>query len=350
MRDFRNLDHLEFFPSRGEMTVVVGENGSGKTSLIEAIGYLSTLRSFRGSPREALVRRGSERAWIRAELVDGTRRVTVEIELAPGRRDRILLNRQRVSNGEELLDVFQVTVFTPDDLVLVKGAPEFRRNYLDEVLEASSSRFGALRRNVERVLRQRNTLLRQANGRASSEVIATLEVWDHHLATAGDALVSARESLVSELGRHVAAAFHRLTRLPDPLQLSYRRSYADTLADALAAARDEDLRRGVTTVGPQRDDLFLACAALDARSRLSQGQQRAATLALRLAAHEVVTERRGSRPILLLDDAFSELDDAAAAGLLDELPAGQAILTTAGVLPPQSRPASVRTLSSGVLT
>lgn len=332
------------------MTVVVGENGSGKTSLIEAIGYLSTLRSFRGSPREALVRRGTDMAWIRAELVDGTRRVTVEIELAPGRRDRILLNRQRVGGGEELADVFQVTVFTPDDLVLVKGAPEFRRNYLDEVLEASTSRFGALRRNVERILRQRNTLLRQANGRASSEVIATLEVWDHHLAAAGDALVSARESLVSELARHVAAAFQRLTRLPDPLQLSYRRSYAGTLADALAAARDEDLRRGITTVGPQRDDLFLASAALDARSRLSQGQQRAATLALRLAAHEVVTERRGSRPILLLDDAFSELDDAAAAGLLDELPSGQAILTTAGVLPPQSHPASVRRLADGVLT
>lgn len=350
MRDFRNLDQLKFSPSRGAMTVVLGENGSGKTSLIEAIGYLSTLRSFRGSPREALVRRGSDKAWIRAELADGTRRITVEIELTPGRRDRVLLNRQRVTRSEELLDVFQVTVFTPDDLVLVKGAPEYRRDYLDEVLESSSSRFGALRRNVERVLRQRNTLLRQANGRISSEVIATLEVWDRQLAAAGEGLVTAREALVTELAPHVAAAFRRLTRLPDPLELSYRRSYVGTLGDALAAARDEDLRRAVTTVGPQRDDLFLASAALDARSRLSQGQQRAATLALRLAAHEVVTERRGSRPVLLLDDAFSELDDAATAGLLGELPAGQAVLTTAGALPAGSHPASVRRLASGVLT
>ena len=332
------------------MTVIVGENGSGKTSLIEAIGYLSMLRSFRNSPREALVRRGSEKALIRAELAEGTRLVTVEIELEPGRRDRILLNRQRVSRSEELLDVLQVTVFTPDDLILVKGAPEYRRDYLDDVLGASSSRLGALRRNVERVLRQRNTLLRQVSGHASSEVIATLDVWDSELAATGEALVTAREALVTELAPHVAAVFQRLTRLPDPLEVSYRRSYDGALADALLAAREEDLRRAVTTIGPQRDDLFLTSADLDARSRLSQGQQRAATLALRLAAHEVVTERRGTRPVLLLDDAFSELDDAACAGLLAELPSGQAILTSAGPLPPGSHPASIRTLAFGVLT
>ena len=325
------------------MTVIVGENGSGKTSLIEAIGYLSMLHSFRSSPREALVRRGSEEALIRAELAEGTRRVTVEIELVPGRRDRILLNRQRVSRSEELLDVLQVTVFTPDDLILVKGSPEYRRDYLDDVLGASSSRLGALRRNVERVLRQRNTLLRQVSGHTSSEVIATLDVWDSELAATG-------EALVTELAPHAAAVFQRLTRLPDPLEVSYRRSYDGALADALLAAREEDLRRAVTTVGPQRDDLFLTSADLDARSRLSQGQQRAATLALRLAAHEVVTERRGTRPVLLLDDAFSELDDAACAGLLAELPSGQAILTSAGPLPPGSHPASIRTLAFGVLT
>ncbi len=332
------------------MTVIVGENGSGKTSLIEAIGYLSMLHSFRSSPREALVRRGSEKALIRAELAEGTRLVTVEIELEPGRRDRILLNRQRVSRSEELLDVLQVTVFTPDDLILVKGSPEYRRDYLDDVLGASSSRLGALRRNVERVLRQRNTLLRQVSGHASSEVIATLDVWDSELAATGEALVTAREALVTELAPHVAAVFQRLTRLPDPLEVSYRRSYDGALADALLAAREEDLRRAVTTIGPQRDDLFLTSADLDARSRLSQGQQRAATLALRLAAHEVVTERRGTRPVLLLDDAFSELDDAACAGLLAELPSGQAILTSAGPLPPGSHPASIRTLAFGVLT
>lgn len=350
MVDFRNLARVELRPAPGAMTVVSGENGAGKTSLIEAVGYLSTLRSFRGSPREALVRAGSARARVRAELVEGTRSIEVRAEITPGRRDEVSLNGQRVTRVEQLLEVLQVTVFTPDDLALVKGAPEGRRHYLDELLEVSRPRLAALRRDVDRVLRQRNTLLKQAGGRASAEVLATLDVWDAKLAESGEALVTERERLISELAPHAAAAFSRLTTVPAPLELTYARSFTGTLAEALAGARDEDLRRQVTTLGPQRDDLVLSSGGLDARSRLSQGQQRSATLALRLAGHEVTAARRGGRPVLLLDDAFSELDAHAATALLHELPAGQAILTTAHPLPPGAHPAALRSLAGGVLT
>ena len=243
-----------------------------------------------------------------------------------------------------------MTVFTPDDLALVKGAPDGRREYLDGVLESSRPRLGALRRNLDRVLRQRNALLRQAAGRASPDVLATLEVWDQQLAETGEALVAAREAIVAELAPHAAAAFSRLTRLEPALELSYRRSFGGDLAAALAAARAEDLRRALTTVGPQRDDLAISTGGLDARTRLSQGRQRAATLALRLAAHEVVSTQAGSRPVLLLDDAFSELDDATAAALLSELPEGQAILTTAGPLPSGVEAAATLRLDHGVLS
>ncbi len=331
------------------MTVVTGENGAGKTSLIEAVGYASTLRSFRGSPREALVRAGAPRALVRVEVAEETRAVEIRIEIVPGRRDEVRVNGQRHSGVEALLEVLQVTVFTPDDLALIKGAPEGRRRYLDDLLEVSRPRLAALRLQVERVLRQRNTLLRQAGGRATAEVMATLEVWDDQLARHGSALVAERERLVAELGPHVADAFARLTGVAVPLALSYARSYPGTLAEALAAARAEDLRRQVTTVGPQRDDLVMACGDLDARSRLSQGQQRAATLALRLAGHEVTAARRARRPVLLLDDAFSELDERAGRALLSELPAGQALLTTAHPLPPGARPAARHHLAGGVL-
>lgn len=334
------------------MTVVTGENGAGKTTLLEAISYTSMLRSFRAGPKEALVRTGADRAIVRTNLDADGRSALVEIEIDPSRRDRVQLNRQRLARPEDLLEVVRVSVFTPDDLALVKAGPELRREYLDTVLETARPRLGLVRRAVDRALRQRNTLLRQAAGHLTGEVAATLDVWDLQLGQAGDQLVAARERLVEALAPHAAASFSRLTRIDEPLTLGYRRSFEGSLVDALAAARPDDLRRATTTIGPQRDELLVACAGLDARSRLSQGRQRSTALALRLAAHEVVTEKAGTRPVLLLDDAFSELDQATAAALLDELGrlgGGQAILTTAGPVPDGVEPALLLHLEDGRL-
>ncbi len=326
-----------------------GENGAGKTSLLEAIAYASIARSFRAAGREALVRNGTERAVLRLELDAAGRRVLTEIEIAPPRRDRVLVNRQPLRRSTDLLESLRVTLFTPDDLVLVKGGPAGRRELLDDVLESTEPRLGATRQTVERVLRQRNTLLRQAAGKATPEVLATLDVWDAQLTAAGDELVLARERLVERLGPAAAEAFHRLTGLPGKLRLAYERSFAGELAAALVRSRQEDLRRGVTGVGPQRDELLISLDDLDARTRLSQGRQRAVTLALRLGSHRLVEELTGTRPVLLLDDAFSELDETTSAALAGELPPGQAVLTTAGPLPAGLQAGLVVSLDAGSL-
>ena len=331
----------------GGLTVVTGENGAGKTSLLEAVGYAATLKSFRKSPREALVRTGASAAVVRIETLDAGRPTLVEIEIAGTGRDQVFRNRQRVARVADLAETARCTVFTPDDLALVKGGPQERREYLDDVAVAARPRLAATRQAVERALRQRNVLLRQAAGRSSPEVLATLDVWDAQLADAGSALTAARAELVAELEPPASAAYGRLTGADGGLDLTYRRSYEGSLADALVASRAEDLRRVVTTVGPHRDDLEVVSGGLDARSRLSQGRQRCVTLALRLAAHTVVGAHAGSAPVLLLDDAFSELDDATATALLRELPAGQAILTTAGSLPRGAVPDSVVTVRDG---
>jgi DNA replication and repair protein RecF len=328
---------------------VRGDNGAGKTSLLEAIAYGSTARSFRAASREPLVRNGADRAVLRLQLDAGGRQVLTEIELAPPRRDRVQVNRQPLRRTSDLLDSLRVTIFTPDDLDLVKGGPAARRDLLDDVLESTDPRLAATRQTVERVLRQRNTLLRQAAGRATAEVLSTLEVWDDQLARAGSALVTAREALVAQLSPQVGSAFGRLTGLSAELRLSYQRSYEDDLPTALARARGEDLRRGVTSVGPHRDELSIDLDDLDARSRLSQGRQRAVTLALRLGAHNVVEQVTGVRPVLLLDDAFSELDEATSAALAAQLPAGQAVLTTAGPLPGGLEASKVVALLNGRL-
>jgi DNA replication and repair protein RecF len=347
---FRNLDDAELEPAPSGLTVVKGPNGSGKTSLLEALGYCSTLKSFRNVPREAVVQSGSTAAFVGCDLLYDGRAVDITVEIALGRRDRATRSGQRVDGARDLLPVLRTTLFTPDDLELVKGAPAGRRELLDDAVAAASPRLGADRQELERVLRHRNALLRQLGGRMTSEAATTLEVWDERFALSGERVVSARERLVRDLQPFAEEAFAAIAPTAGRLKLRYARSFEGNLADAIAAARADDLRRQVTTVGPQRDDLELEAGGLDVRTRLSQGRQRATALAIRLATHRFLAEVTGSTPLLMLDDAFSELDDTTAQLLMQELPKGQALLTTAGSLPRQARADLVVNIRDGELS
>lgn len=326
---------------------MAGENGAGKTSLLEAIAFTSTLSSFRGVPKESLIRDGQNDAVIRLEVATDGRSELVEIELARDRRDRVLRNHARPKRTAELLETIRVTVFTPDDLALVKGGPQYRRDYLDDALVSAFPRQLALRQNVERILRQRGSLLRQAGGFLRREDSDALDAWDEQLAVSGSELIVARQKLLETIGPLADVAFRRLTRASDPLELAYVHSFQGELAQALKVGRDTDVRRAMTTVGPHRDDLAVSVGSLDARTRVSQGRQRGATLALRLAAHGAVAAAAKTTPVLLLDDAFSELDEQTAEALFEELPEAQAILTTAGPLPTAARPAALVRVAGG---
>lgn len=301
--------------------------------MLEAIAYIATQQSFRQSPRESLVRNGAERAFVRSAIIDDQRETLVEIEIDPTKRDVIQRNRQRISRSQQLAETLRITVFTPDDLVLVKGGPAERRQYLDNLLIASSPKLRMIIQTMEKILRQRNVLLRQSNGRLSQDIANTLDVWDAQLCDVGERVVLARKGLLEDLYPRAAEAFRNLTRQPLSLSLEYQHSYQGSLQEALGQAREIDLRRGLSTVGPQRDDFSIRADYLDARTRLSQGRQRAVTLALRLAAHDVVAVALGISPVLLLDDVFSELDGPTAEALFAELPPGQTLLTTAGAIP-----------------
>jgi DNA replication and repair protein RecF len=338
------------------LTVIVGPNGVGKTNLLEAIGYLATLRSFRAAPAESLVRAGARQAVLRAEVRREGRAILLEAELVPGRRDRVQVNHQALRRTRDLLGSLQVSVFSPDDVALVKSGPAGRRLYLDELLVALRPRHDATQTELERVLKQRNALLKSAAGmrKLPPDIETTLEVWDAKLEAAGEALVKARAALVAALEPLAAALYGRLAAPEGPgglghVRLSYCKSWSGTLSEALAQARVEDLRRGVTTVGPHRDELELRITGMPARTHGSQGEQRSLALALRLAGHQVVTERLGTAPVLLLDDVFSELDHRRAAALVEALPPGQALLTTASGVPPGAHPEMTVRVESGML-
>ncbi len=358
LTDFRNYASAEVALPPG-LTVVQGPNGEGKTNLLEAVGYLATLASFRGVPTEALVRDGCAQAVVRGEGERSGRDLLIEAEVAAGGRGRVAVNKQRLRRGSDLLDALRVSVFAPDDLELVKGGPSARRRYLDDALVALHPRNDALRRDLDRILRQRTALLRQSGGRLTPDIATTLDVWDAKLATAGEALADARADLVATLEPAVAKAYADLASpnpgcVPDRSRSEVGASYdapwrAEGLTAALAASRQEELRRGVCLVGPHRDDLTLRINAMPARTHASQGEQRSLALALRLAVHRLVAEAVDDVPVLLLDDVFSELDPARADALLHHLPPGQALLSTAGPVPGGAVPELVITVASGRL-
>ncbi|MHC5012096.1 MAG: DNA replication/repair protein RecF, partial [Planctomycetota bacterium] len=329
LRAVRCYGELEFAPDAG-MNVLIGDNGSGKTTVLEAIGYLATLRSFRRSPDSALVGVGMSGAVLRGEFRRGERSIRVEAEVPASGRRRVLVNGKRPAGRAEIAAELPVVTFLPDDLDLVKRGPAYRREYLDDLAAGLRPTAAADQDAYDRALRQRNALLRR-EGRASDPV--TLDVFDDRLASLGAALTVRRLHVLTELATSLTSVAAELDGAGQPLGWIYRSagvgpmetddgSVRARLAEALRGARATDMERRVTTVGPHRDEIAFTLGGREIRTQTSQGEQRSVALALRVAAYEMLAAR-GEAPILLLDDVFSELDADRSARLVERLPDGQ---------------------------
>jgi DNA replication and repair protein RecF len=342
--DFRSYPQaaLELDPG---VSVLVGPNGQGKTNLVEALHYLATLGSHRVAADAPLVRSGAERAVVRAVVVRDGRDSRLEIELNPGRANRARVGGAPVPRPRELLGVLRTVLFAPEDLAVVKGDPSERRRYLDELLVARAPRFAGVRSDYDRVLKQRNALLKSAAGarRAGGTALRTLDVWDAHLAAAGAELLAGRLDLVAALQPLVDKAYAEVSAGSDPAGLAYsstlpaevlaggdRDVLAAALSAALAAGRDAELDRGVTLVGPHRDELVLTIGELAAKGYASHGESWSLALALRLAAYELL-RADGGEPVLVLDDVFAELDESRRRHLADLVGRAEQVLVTAAV-------------------
>ena len=350
--DFRSYPAAELSLSAGA-AAFIGRNGQGKTNLVEAIEYVATHSSHRVSSDLPLVRVGAEQAVIRAAVQRFDRQALVELEINPGRANRARLNRSPVSRARDVLGVVRAVVFSPDDLELVKGDPGARRRYLDDLLVARQPRYAGVRADYERVLRQRTTLLKTAGGRGgrvrSDSALATLEVWNASLARSGAELMAARLRLIEALRPHVARHYAAVaagvprTGGGNDADLDYRASFdlpgggeraADELAAALLAElgrrRSDELERGVSLVGPHRDDVRLRLGPLPAKGYASHGESWSYALALRLAAFDLLRED-GDDPVLILDDVFAELDELRRDRLASLVAGAEQVLVTAAV-------------------
>ncbi|MBO0852422.1 MAG: DNA replication/repair protein RecF [Nocardia sp.] len=330
VRDFRSWERCELELPTGR-TVLLGANGNGKTNLVEAVGYLSTLGSHRVAGDVPLIRMGQQRSRIGATVVNSGRELRIDVELNQGSANRAQINRSPVRRPREILGILQTVLFAPEDLALVRGDPGERRRFLDELATARLPRLAAVRSDYERVLRQRSALLksagRQLRSRSGSADLGTLDVWDGHLAAHGAQLLQQRLRLVHEIypqvelayrsiapESRIAAVRYRSSSLPEDFLDPERSPQPDdvealevTLLSELAAARTRELERGVCLVGPHRDDLELLLGSAPAKGFASHGESWSFALALRLAAFELLRSA-GTDPVLLLDDVFAELD------------------------------------------
>ncbi len=317
--DFRSYPHVVVEFAAG-CSVLVGPNGIGKTNLVEGLHYLSTLDSHRVAVDAPLVRAGAASSVIRGEIVHDGRSLLVELALEPGKANRARLNGSPVRRPRDILGALRMVLFAPEDMALVRGDPAERRRYLDDLLVARQPRYAGVRADYERVLKQRNALLRTAylarKVGAGDRDLSTLDVWDMHLAQHGSELMAARMELCAALGPHVAKAYDAVAAGRGAAALAYRpcveggpdrAALTQALAGALAAARPSEVDRGVTLVGPHRDDVTLTLGELPAKGYASHGESWSFALALRLAAYELL-RAEGVEPVLALDDVFAELD------------------------------------------
>jgi DNA replication and repair protein RecF len=345
LRDFRSWAHaeLELTPGR---TVFVGPNGYGKTNLVEALWYSSTLGSHRVATDAPLIRVGAPRAVVSTIVVNEGRECAVDLEIAAGRANKARLNRSPVRSPREVIGVLRAVLFAPEDLALVRGDPSDRRRYLDDLAAVRRPRVAAVRADYEKVLRQRTALLKSASGarfRGDRGSLDTLDVWDGHLAAHGAELMAARIDLVNELAPEVQKSYQLLAPSARPAAISYRAG-VDVEPDAadveelrtallaqMAQRRDAELERGVCLVGPHRDDLELRLGGQPAKGFASHGESWSMALALRLGSYELL-RADGSDPVLLLDDVFAELDTARREALAAAAASAEQVLVTAAVL------------------
>ncbi|HET9842903.1 MAG TPA: DNA replication/repair protein RecF [Nocardioides sp.] len=352
--DFRSYAAAEV-PLDPGATAFIGRNGQGKTNLVEAIDYLSRLGSHRVAADGPLVRAGAERALVRAAVVRDGREAVLEIEINPGKANRARVNRADLPRARELVGLVRTVVFAPEDLALVKGDPAGRRGFLDDLVVMRTPRLAGVRQDYERVLRQRNSLLKTAGnarrGSSSGEgALSTLGVWDAHLARTGAEILAERLRLVAELRPYVGNAYATVARgaSSDDAGLEYQPSLeigdltdrgelTERLLEELERRRLDELERGVSLVGPHRDELALTLGTgepltprLPVRGYASHGESWSFALALRLASYDLV-RADGDDPILILDDVFAELDTERRAQLAELVAGAEQVLVTAAV-------------------
>ena len=345
LRNFRTFKELRLEPDVDAVTVFLSPNGTGKTSVLEAVYALATAQSFRTSSAHDMIRTNETQSEVHGVLFQNNRRVQVDLTISKGLKNttkKMLINGNKPKSRIELADVLPITIFTPEGVGIVRESPENRRTFLTGEIEDKEPKTAVLMERFNKILKQRNALLYAFDGQTpTTSQKNELDAWSSDFIDVSNEVLEVREKTIALLLPLVQHFYEELSESSTPIGVSYERSWLGDLSTALTKSLNDDLYRRHTTVGPHRDDIMLSINTRDARRQASQGEQRSIALALRLAGHNLVKQERGIEPLLLLDDVFSELDPLRSNRLLQLLPTGQTLVTTASPLPHGMNPAVV---------
>lgn len=342
LRDFRNHENIDLSLTPGT-TTIIGRNGRGKTNIVEAVHYLATLSSHRVSQDAPLIRKGQNTASIFANVAKHNRQAEVELTINYPGANKVSLNKTQLTKPKDILGLVTTVIFSPEDLELVKGEPSARRRFIDELSTLLTPRFSNTRSDYERILKQRNTLLKSLGRRnPSPQARATLDAWDEQLIQTGCEIISARLENIKRIEPHILSFGAEISGDTEPLSLSYANNWLpveatdkteieNTFRSELENRNKDEIDRGVTLVGPHRDDLDIQLSDMPAKGYASHGQSWSIAIALRLAAFKTLREHDDD-PILILDDVFAELDERRRSRLISIISDVEQTLITAAVM------------------
>jgi DNA replication and repair protein RecF len=340
---FRSYDYVNIKLVPG-INVFIGTNGQGKTNLIEALNYCASFSSHRVASDQPLVKQGETNAAVQVVVEQEARTISLDVEITPGKANKAKQNGSPLPRARELLGILLTVTFAPEDLMLVKGDPSERRKFMDDSITQLIPSFAGIRADFEKCLKQRNALLKSAYGKRTDEVMHTLDVWDVQLAKTGAAVMYHRLKLIENMQSLVSDAYTKVSDDRGPLSISYVSNLEipagelsiaaieSAILEALATKRTSELDRGVTLVGPHRDELQLMLRDLPVRGYASHGESWSCALALKLSMWELLKRSsRGGDPVLILDDVFAELDEIRRRKLVDLVKNNEQTIVTAAV-------------------
>ncbi|MEY2672945.1 MAG: hypothetical protein RLZZ508_822 [Actinomycetota bacterium] len=340
---FRSYDYVNIKLVPG-INVFIGTNGQGKTNLIEALNYCASFSSHRVASDQPLVKQGESSAAVQVVVEQDSRTISLDVEITPGKANKAKQNGSPLTKARELLGILLTVTFAPEDLMLVKGDPSERRKFMDDSITQLIPSYAGVRADFEKSLRQRNSLLKSAYGKRTEEVLHTLDVWDVQLAKTGAAVMYHRLKLIENMQELVSDAYTKVSDDRGPLAISYVSnlevpageltiaSIESAMLAALAEKRNSELDRGITLVGPHRDELQLMLRDLPVRGYASHGESWSCALALKLSLFELLKRSsRGGDPVLILDDVFAELDEIRRSKLVDLVKNNEQTIVTAAV-------------------
>ncbi len=340
---FRSYDYVNIKLVPG-INVFIGTNGQGKTNLIEALNYCASFSSHRVASDQPLVKQGESSAAVQVVVEQDSRTISLDVEITPGKANKAKQNGSPLTKARDLLGILLTVTFAPEDLMLIKGDPSERRKFMDDSITQLIPSYAGVRADFEKSLRQRNALLKSAYGKRTEEVLHTLDVWDVQLAKTGAAVMYHRLKLIENMQELVSDAYTKVSDDRGPLAISYVSnlevpageltiaSIESAMLAALTEKRNSELDRGITLVGPHRDELQLMLRDLPVRGYASHGESWSCALALKLSLFELLKRSsRGGDPVLILDDVFAELDEIRRSKLVDLVKNNEQTIVTAAV-------------------